>query len=295
MFILSLFPHYLHSRDVIVCFVHWSLLAITGSGKVFSEEHMLLHVSVFAQPGSGWVASTGECSRSPNLHYCESKQHNGVCSFHPSNGTQASFLLSSIFLCLFERLIYQYHTLKRLLWETSVTDHRWEEERHIQYKLWGLSEMHWGKHTALGTEHFLEGHAVQETDMTRGLWQDVLLGVSFPSPLKQSYHHALGKGLVNQCILDCCRGSMGVGAGKNPHNSKLFCLNPTVEVKFTQRCFLRELRLQFHKRTHSGQAEALCWLWSCCYLSCSFMALDSLCGVRGMTPGAATAACHRGE
>lgn len=151
MLILSLFPHYLHSRDVTVCFVHWSLLAITGSGKVFSEEHMLLHVSVFAQPGSGWVASTGECSRSPNLHYWESKEHNRVCSFHPSNGTQASFLLFSIFLCLLERLIYQYHTLKRLLWETSVTDHRWEEERHstscggcqrcteVSTQLWGRS------------------------------------------------------------------------------------------------------------------------------------------------------------
>lgn len=195
----SLSSRYLNSQEVsLSSFVHWSRLAITGSGKVFSEEHVLLHVSVFAQPGSGWVASTGECSESPNLHYCGSKPHNGLWSCHSSNGTQAPFLLFSISLCLLERWIYQYHTLKCLLWETSMTGPGREEERHVQYKykLWGLLEMHWGKHPALGMEHFLEGHSVLETDITRGLWQDALLGASFPPPLKQGCLHTLGKGLV---------------------------------------------------------------------------------------------------
>lgn len=98
----------------------------TGFDEVFSEEHVFLSgallccVSIFGKSGSGQVVSTRECSKSPNLHYCGSKQHNGVCSFHPSNGTQAPFLLLSIFLCLLERRF-----TNTTLWNVSFGKRVW--------------------------------------------------------------------------------------------------------------------------------------------------------------------------
>lgn len=125
---------------------------------MFSEEHVFLSgahlccVSVFGKSGSGQVISTGECSESPNPHYCGSKQHNGLCSFHPSNGTQAPFLLLSISLCLLERRFTTHCNVslgkqvrgilggnKRGMYSTCTSHGDYQRCTEISIKIWGWS------------------------------------------------------------------------------------------------------------------------------------------------------------
>lgn len=131
---------------------------------MFSERHRFLpgahlcSVNMFENSASERVASIRECSKSADLHYGERKQHHRVCSFHLM--AQALFLLLSIFPMPLRTVIYQYHSLKCLLWETSTRDHRWEEERHVQYQ---------HKQMDVGMDSLLEGLCPGNRDMRCGL------------------------------------------------------------------------------------------------------------------------------